>query len=317
MNLSHLHPAWLLLAWLWLTPVSAEGWILPKPTQLSEHVWAWIGPYGAPSKENHGFRMNLAFVVGTESVAVLDSGYGPAMARDMLRHIRLITDRPVRHVVNSNSQPHRFMGNGPFLAQGAILIAGKDALPRMTESVETFARTIEATLEQPEGSIDAPPVAKTGVEDRLTVDLGGVHLEIVAVGQAHTPGSLIVHIPEDRLVYAGDVLYGGRLLSLLSEVSDLEGWLRAWQRLEQYPEARFLPGHGEPGPLSAFAHGVHDYLQALLDHTQQAVDQGTDMQSAINAFDATPWQSLADFEELAGRNAHEAYRQREAAAFGF
>ena len=317
MNLSRLHPACLLLACLWLAPVSAEDWILPKPTQVSEHVWAWIGPYGAPSKENHGYRMNLAFVVGKDSVAVLDSGYGPAMARDMLRHIRLITDRPVRHVVNSNSQPHRFMGNGPFQAQGATLVAGKDALPRMQEMADAFARTIEATLERPEGSIDTPPLAETGVEDSLTLDLGGVTLEIVAVGRAHTPGSLIVHIPEDQLVYAGDVLYRGRLLALLGEVSDLEGWLQAWERLEQYPDARFLPGHGEPGPLSAFAHGNRDYLQSLLDHMQAAVDAGTDMQSAINDFDSTPWQSLADFEELAGRNAHEAYRQREAAAFGF
>ena len=309
--------AWLLFACLWLAPASADDWILPKPTQVSEHVWAWIGPYGGPSKENNGYRMNLAFVVGRDAVAVLDSGYGPAMANDMLRHIRLVTDRPVRHVINTNSQPHRFMGNGPFQAQGATLIAAEEALPRMRDSAETFARTIEATLELPESSINAPPAPERLVEENLALDLGGVTLEILAVGQAHTPGSLIVHVPQDHLVYAGDVLYGGRLLSLLSEVSDLEGWLQAWERLEQYPDARFLPGHGEPGPLSAFAHGVRDYLRALLEHMQQAVDEGTDMQSAINAFDSTPWQSLADFEELAGRNAHEAYRQREAAAFGF
>jgi glyoxylase-like metal-dependent hydrolase (beta-lactamase superfamily II) len=311
------HPAWLLLACLWLTPVVAEDWILPKPTQISEHVWAWIGPYGGPSKDNNGYRMNLAFVVGKDAVAVLDSGYGPAMANDMLRHIRLITDRPVRYVVNSNSQPHRFMGNGPFQAQGAILVAGKGALPRMQASGDAYARTIESTLELPDGSITAPPAPDKLVEDSLTLDLGGVSLEVVAVGQAHTPGSLIVHVPQDQLVYAGDVLYRGRLLALVSEVSDLEGWLQAWERLEQYPDARFLPGHGEPGPLSAFTHGNRDYLRALLEHMQQAVDAGTDMQAAINAFDSTPWQSLADFEDLAGRNAHEAYRQREAAAFGF
>ncbi|MCW9058550.1 MAG: MBL fold metallo-hydrolase [Gammaproteobacteria bacterium] len=311
------HPVWLLFACLWLTPVAAEDWILPKPTQISEHVWAWIGPYGGPSKDNNGYRMNLAFVVGQDAVAVLDSGYGPAMANDMLRHIRLITERPVRYVVNSNSQPHRFMGNGPFQAQGATLVAGQEALPRMQASGDAFARTIETTLELPDGSIATPPAPEKLVEDKLTLDLGGVSLEIVAVGQAHTPGSLIVHVPQDNLVYAGDVLYRGRLLSLVSEVSDLEGWLQAWERLEQYPDARFLPGHGEAGPLSDFAHGNRDYLTALLEHMQQAVDAGTDMQSAINAFDSSSWQSLADFEELAGRNAHEAYRQREAAAFGF
>ena len=317
--MSHvLHRAtWLFLTCLWLSPASAEDWILPAPQQLSAHVWAWIGPYGGPSKDNNGYRMNLAFVVGKDAVAVLDSGYGPAMAKDMLRHIRLITDRPVRYVINSNSQPHRFMGNGPFQAQGADLIAAAEALPRMMAGADGFARTIENTLELAAGSIAAPPAPQTLVEDRLTLALGGVSLEVVAVGQAHTPGSLVVHIPQDTLVYAGDVLYGGRLLSLLSEVSDLEGWLQAWEHLETYGDARFLPGHGEPGPLSAFAHGNRDYLRALLDHMQAAVDAGTDMQAAIDAFDSSPWKALADFEELSGRNAHEAYRQREAAAFGF
>lgn len=85
---------------------------LPKPEPVSEHAWAWIGPYGPPTAENQGFRMNLGFVVGTDAVAVIDSGYGDAMARAMLARIATVTDRPVRYVINTNSQPHRILGNG-------------------------------------------------------------------------------------------------------------------------------------------------------------------------------------------------------------
>ena len=84
---------------------------LPAPTQVSAHTWAWIGSYGPPTKENRGFRMNLGFVSGADSVAVIDSGYGDAMANAMLERIVQVTDRPVRYVINTNSQPHRILGN--------------------------------------------------------------------------------------------------------------------------------------------------------------------------------------------------------------
>ena len=49
---------------------------LPSPRQIASHSYAWIGPYGPPTKENRGFRMNLGFVIGDDAVAVIDGGYG-------------------------------------------------------------------------------------------------------------------------------------------------------------------------------------------------------------------------------------------------
>ena len=63
------------------TAATAADPPLPAPVQVSDHTWAWIGPYGPPSKENRGFRMNLGFVVGNEAVAVIDTGYGDPIRR--------------------------------------------------------------------------------------------------------------------------------------------------------------------------------------------------------------------------------------------
>ena len=98
--------------------VTADTKILPPPKKLSEHVYTWIGPLEGPSKENHGYRMNMAFVVGTNAVAVIDTGYTEAIAKEMLIHIRTITNKPVKYAINSNSQPHRFMGNSVFRPGG-------------------------------------------------------------------------------------------------------------------------------------------------------------------------------------------------------
>lgn len=76
-----------------------------------------------------------------------------------------------------------------------------------------------------------------------------------------------------------------------------------------------MPGHGEVGPLSDFAHPTLAYLATLKSHMDAAVDEGTELQDAIEGLDQSPWKHLADFEALSGRNAHQTYLEREAAAF--
>ena len=98
---------------------ASQGAILPAPKKLTDHSYAWIGPLGGPSADNKGYRMNLGFIVGKKAVAVVDAGYTEAMATEMLEHIKKVTPLPVRYVINTNSQAHRFMGNGVFKKLGA------------------------------------------------------------------------------------------------------------------------------------------------------------------------------------------------------
>jgi glyoxylase-like metal-dependent hydrolase (beta-lactamase superfamily II) len=299
---------------LLMPTLSTAADLLPAPRQVSDHAWAWIGPYGPPTRENGGFRMNLGFVVGDDAVAVIDSGYGGVMAEAMLAHIRHVTDRPVRYVINTNSQPHRIMGNSVFRRSGAEVIAAAGAVPRITAEGLAFAATVEGVLGLAPGSVEAPEAPDVAVDAQTPLDLGGVRLRVIPVGDAHTPGSLVVAVEPDALVFTGDVLYGGRLLAVLSE-SHVQEWIQAFGRLRELGDARFVPGHGEPGPLSAFEHPTHEYLTALKRHMDQAVEEGIDLQDAIGSLDQSGWKGLADFEALAGRNAHQAYLQSEAAAF--
>lgn len=316
MQVSRFHQILLLLLAGWMLSTSAWADVLPAPSKISAHSWAWIGPYGGPSKANQGFRMNLGFVVGKQAVAVIDTGYTEAMAEAMLKQIRQITPLPVKYAINSNSQPHRFMGNEVFRRAGATLIAHTDAAPRMREQSPSFARGIASVLELPEGSIKSPSSPNRLIQKTIRLDLGGVKLEVLPMGHAHTPGSLAVKVMPDRVIYAGDVLYGDRLLALLPE-SNLSGWLAAYDALKPYSKYTFIPGHGRPGRLAAFEKPTYLYLSTLKTHMERMVQDGKDMQEAIRNLDQSPWAHLANFDELAGRNAHQAYTQSETSAFGF
>ena len=292
------------------------GSILPAPVRVTEHAWAWIGPYDPPSKRNNGFRMNLGFIVGGDSVAVIDTGYTEAMAEEMVAAIRRVTPLPIRHAIDTNSQPHRFMGNDVFRRHGARIIASRDAAARMARDSGDFVQAIAAALESPVRPV--PPAAPDVLlpeDGRLTLDLGGgVSAEITNLGRAHTGGSLAVRVLPDRTVFAGDLLYGGRLPAVLPD-SSVTGWLSAIARLRTFDARTFIPGHGDPGPLQAFEHSTARYLAALKAHMDAAFKAGLDPSTAVQRFDASPWRALANFAELSNRNAALAYLESEREGF--
>jgi len=288
--------------------------ILPEPTKLSDHVYAWIGPLDGPSKENQGYRMNMAFVVGKETVAVLETGYTEAMGEAMLQHIRAVTDKPVKYAVNTNSQPDRFMGNPAFRRAGATIIAHKVSAERMAAQGANLAGSIEQILELPAGSIKVPQAPDRVITDKTKLDLGGVMVILDNFGPAHTPAQLVAEIPEDKMVYTGDMLYAQRLLAINTD-GNIKSWLAAFDRLKQFGNATFIPGHGQPGKLSDFDFPTRQYLDLLFSHMSKAVDEGTGLQDAIDSLDQSRFSKLANFDDLAGRNASRAYLEREAAAF--
>lgn len=295
-------------------PVASYAEILPIPRQLAPHSYAWIGPYGPPTKENRGFRMNLGFVVGKDAVAVIDSGYGDEMANAMLAQIRQITDRPVRYVINTNSQPHRILGNAAFRKHEVTVIASEAASSRMVNEGAAMASTAENILGLAPGNIHEPGPPDRGMPETTEISLGGITLVVTPVGTAHTAGSLIVEVVEDKVIFAGDVLYGGRLLAVLP-VSRVDGWIAAFDALRTYQDVLLIPGHGEPGKLADFEHSTYQYLTTIKTHMDDAIDRGLELQEAIDSLDQAPWKDLADFDALAGRNAHQTYLEREAAAF--
>ena len=288
--------------------------ILPPPTKLSEHVYAWVGPLDGPSKENNGYRMNMAFVVGTKAVAVIDSSYTEAMAKEMLTHIKAVTDKPVKYAINTNSQPHRFMGNPVFRKAGATIIATAKGAERMAAQSANYASTIERILELPEGSIKSPKAPDQIIRKETQLDLGGISIKLSDLGAAHTPASLVVSIPADKMVYTGDILYGERLLAITPD-SNTQSWVAVFDQLKQYGDVTFIPGHGQPGPLKKFNFSTRQYLNLLLTHMDKMVEDGVDVQDAIKKLDQSKYSKLANFELLAGRNASWAYLEREQAAF--
>jgi glyoxylase-like metal-dependent hydrolase (beta-lactamase superfamily II) len=292
------------------TAATPGNGILPPPDRISGKVYAWIAPEDAPNRENHGFSLNMAFVVGNDGVAVLDTGYTEEMAEAMLGHIRAITDKPILYVINSNSEPGRFMGNEVFRRHGAKIVAHAVSANRMELRGAEFAGHVEQILELPPGSVAVPGPPDMVITRSTILSLGDLDLYIMDAGAAHTPAHLAVEIPSERVVYAGDILFSGHLLTILPD-SDIKSWLQAFDRIRSYGNMIYIPGHGRQDNLVGFEYPTRNYLRLLYFHMVKMIRDGVDMQDAIDGLDQSAYSDMPEYSRYARCNALWAYLQVE------
>jgi glyoxylase-like metal-dependent hydrolase (beta-lactamase superfamily II) len=135
-------------------------------------------------------------------------------------------------------------------------------------------------------------------------------VEVKHRGGAHTPGDVMVWLPQQRVVFSGDVVYVDRMLGVIP-VSHTGRWLESFAALAALQPARIVPGHGQVSDLARAQADTRNYLKALRNHMKKAVEDGTDIGAAIRSFDAAPFMRLLNAAELHPGNASRTYLELE------
>jgi glyoxylase-like metal-dependent hydrolase (beta-lactamase superfamily II) len=280
------------------------------PVRVDEGVYAFVGETGPRTLANEGMNATTGFVVTDAGVVVIDSGSSKQVARKIEAAIRTVTDRPIRYVINTGGQDHRWLGNGHFADRGIPLLASEKTAGDIAERGPAQAASLEQLLGSSfAGTRVQPPTRLLATRETLT--LGGERIELIFAGGGHTPGDLIVWLPRQRIAFAGDIVYLDRLLGVLP-VSNLARWLGSFDALAALQPRIVVPGHGSPAPLSKAEKETRAYLARLRGHMKKAVDSGVDLQAAIQSLDDREHAYLAVYPELRGPNANRAYLEAEA-----
>jgi glyoxylase-like metal-dependent hydrolase (beta-lactamase superfamily II) len=278
--------------------------------RVAEGVYAHIGDLGGRTTANQGLNANIGLVVTPGGAVLIDSGATARGAQRIHEAVRKLTSQPLKWVINTGGQDHRWLGNGYFKAQGAQLIAHAKGEPDLRNRGNDHVDALRAALgEGVDGTLPTLPDRWiTGTDERL--DLGGVTFEFRHRGGAHTPGDMLVWLPQSRVLFSGDVVYVDRLLGVIP-VSQTKPWLATFAEIERLAPARIVPGHGRVTDLATAQADTRDYLMALRTHMKKAVDDGQDISAAAKAFNARPWMRLMNAADLMPGNASRTYLELE------
>jgi glyoxylase-like metal-dependent hydrolase (beta-lactamase superfamily II) len=273
-------------------------------------VYAFIGEKGGRTRENEGLNANIGLVVTANGALLIDSGASFQGARQIHDAVKQVTAQPVKWVINTGGQDHRWLGNGYFIAQGAEVIAHANARADMQNRGNDHLQGLRTELkEKLDGTVPTLPTRTLSGNDE-SLQLGGMTIEVKHRGGAHTPGDVLVWLPQQQVLFSGDVVYTDRLLGVIP-VSHTGRWLESFAVIEVLKPKRIVPGHGAVSDLARAQADTQDYLKALRTHMKKAVDDGTDISTAIRSFDAQPYQRLLNAAELHPGNASRTYLELE------
>lgn len=292
---------------------AAHAELTLKPQAVAPNVYAIVGDLGAQSYANEGLNNNLGFIVTDAGVVVVNSGPSVRVAKALHAAIARTTAQPIKWVINSNAQPHYWLGNGYFQSRKIPILAHKDAAARMRQDGAAQLETMRRLLkEKAQGTALAYPTQV--FEERHEIALGAVTLSALYFGLAHTPGDIVVWLPQQRIAFAGDIVFTQRLLAALP-IGDSGNWLTAFDRLAQLDPRLIVPGHGQPTELAHARRDTRDYLAYLREEIKARIARGESLDDAVQGVDQSRFKALVNFEGLAKRNANQIYLELERDSF--
>lgn len=232
----------LAIACVFLTAATADA--ADGLVRISNHVYSYVDIRDASPANSFG--ANAGIVVGNREIAVIDSLVSARQATRFLADIRKISDKPIRYVINTHSHLDHTFGNGIFAGEGAIVVSQERCAEAMRLNLaQVLANAVDFGLapEETAGTILSFP--SLTFAERMQIDLGGISLNLLYSGHSHSPGSILVQVPAEKVVFAGDILFTG-FHPYMGE-GDINSWLRNLDVLEKLGAERIIPGHG---PLS-------------------------------------------------------------------
>ena len=255
--------------------------------QLSKHCWA----YTAEGDPNSGV------IIGDRFIMVSDATATPAMAQDLIKKIRTVSDLPIKYVLLTHYHAVRVLGAYAYGAEGATeIIASQGTLDLIQErgaqdmksEMERFPRLFRGAdsvpgLTWPTMVVGGGNPTKGEVPGKLSINLGGVVVQIWSPGPGHTKGDTIAWVEEEKVLFSGDLVEYEA--GVYTGDAQLEEWPATLEALRKLKPEFIVPGRGEAMKGNANVNKALDYtkrwVETLYKAGQEAVAAKMDLKAAM------------------------------------
>ncbi|MEW5770225.1 MAG: MBL fold metallo-hydrolase [Pseudomonadota bacterium] len=279
-----------------------------RAEKLAAHSYYIPGLSGAASTENEGFMSNAGFVVTPAGVVVFDTLGSPSLAQEMVRRIREVTAQPIRIVLVSHYHADHYYGMQVFQELGAEVWAHENGRTMGGSEGQALRYEQRKTIlgKWINDATQRFPTPDRWLAGDTDFELGGMHFKLRFVGPAHSAEDMAMYVEEDGVLYAGDLVFKGRVPFVGD--ADSKQWLVALERLIAFQPRVLVPGHGAASdtPLADLTL-TRDYLRFLRAEMGKAVDGLVPFEDAYLATDWSRYEFMPAFPEANRPNAYNTY----------
>ena len=281
--------------------------------RLAPGVYAVLGDTGRGSEG----RANAGFIVTRDGVVVVDAEASPAAAETLLRTIRSVTKQPIRWLVLTHHHPDHHFGAIVFRRVGAKVIAHPDTRTLSSdggpdEEVINWIRVVGLDAMRGFEYADMPDRPVTGSD---TLRIGGRLLVVFSPGPGHTAGDLMVWLPAERVLFAGDILIEDGVTMIVD--GSAPALLGALATIDSLGPRIAVPGHGAiPADPAVLVRLTRDYVAGLRAEMRAAVERGVPMKRALDPLPPADENRPVSLNSRRRRNAVRVYIEEEKSVMG-
>ena len=242
-------------------------------SQLSEHAWAYTAE-GDP---------NTGIVIGDDAVLVADTQATPAMAQDVIRRIREVTDKPICYVVLTHYHAVRVLGASAYGAQQVI--ASEDTYDLIVERGEADKASEIGRFPRLFSNVETVPPGMTWptltFNGKMTLWLGKLEVQLLQLGRGHTKGDTVVWLPQERTLFSGDLVefdatpYAGDAY--------FKDWPRTLENVAALKPLALVPGRGAALKGEAQVAGGLSGTASFIADVRASVEAGVAAGKDLNA----------------------------------
>jgi glyoxylase-like metal-dependent hydrolase (beta-lactamase superfamily II) len=282
----------------------------PRTVKVSDRVHVLLGPVQHANRANQGYMVNSTVIVGDHGVILVDPGGTLEAGRHIAAAVRRITAKPVTHVVNTHHHGDHYLGNAAF--EGATIISSETCRRLVLETGDEWRALMEEAVGHKLPGTRPMAAGVTYAEGtRTEASLHGVRLVFWVPRGSHTAGDLILYLPDDKVLVAGDVLVS-RVVPTLQD-GFIKNWLRTLDEIRSVKAVHFIPGHGDLMALGEVV-AFRDAMQRFYSGVKEAFRNGKRDYEIRDSPALSAWHGL-ERSYVAGRNINRAYLEIEADSF--
>lgn len=280
-------------------------------TKVADGVYAHRGEQAQASAANRGDIANISFVVGSNCVAVIDSGGSLAVGRALRAAIRGVTDVRICYVINTHVHPDHVFGNAAFADDQPEFIGHAHLAAAMAARRDSYLAALPEQIGSAaaEGSALVAATGSVAADQKRRLDLGGRSLVLQAWPTAHTDNDLSVLDEKTGTLWTGDLLFVERIPVI---DGSLLGWLRAIDALAALSPRHVVPGHGpiDPPWQAALADEAR-YLAVIASDVRAALKVNRTLQQTVDRAGLSERSRWRLFEDYNRRNVTASYTELE------
>jgi glyoxylase-like metal-dependent hydrolase (beta-lactamase superfamily II) len=291
-------------------PAHAQALPEPRTHRINERVYVLQGPIQHANRFNQGYMINSTVIVGDKGVILVDSGGSREVGLHIAKAVRRITTKPVTHVVNTHHHGDHYLGNAAF--EGASFISSEPCRKMVLETGGEWLAIMERDIGRKLPGTKPLAAGLTYASGTRTQTwINGVRLVLWVPPGSHTVGDLLVHLPDDQVLIAGDVLVSQVVPTFQDGV--VKNWIRTLGEMQALEVVHFVPGHGDLMTLREVT-AQRDAMIRFYAGVRDGYRSGKSEQEIRKSLDLSGWEKL-ERSYVIGRNINRAYLEVEADGF--